>query len=183
MRQTADPRAVADQISSQLPSPSRSQQARMAPSLARADRLRSSRPSRRASTQHLPSKCQHPRPSVPCRAIDTVAMPPIDAEAARASASHGRTAVSAIHVLRLRLPDAASASRPRCRSTTSMIAVVVDVEQPHAVVAARLRVAQRLAAEQVLVQPLLRLAEGQELDLLAVLRRRRGRSARRPARS
>src|SRR5262249_23752738 len=46
--------------------------------------------------------------------------------------------------------------------------VVVKVEQAHAVVLA-VGGAQRLAAQQVLVEPLLRLTERQELDLFPVL--------------
>src|SRR5262249_23611210 len=49
------------------------------------------------------------------------------------------------------------------------IAVVVQVNEPHAVVGAVLRVAQRHAAEEVLRQPLAAVAEGQELHPLAVL--------------
>src|SRR5205807_75727 len=51
------------------------------------------------------------------------------------------------------------------------VAVVIHVEKPHAVVAT-VRRTQRLTAQQILIDPLLRLAEGQELDLLSVLRLR-----------
>ncbi len=50
-------------------------------------------------------------------------------------------------------------------------AVVIQIEQPHAVVPA-IGGAQRLSTQQVLVQSLLRFAEGEELHFFAVLRRR-----------
>ena len=58
-------------------------------------------------------------------------------------------------------------SGSRCRKDVH-VAVLVEVEQSDMVVGSTSG-AERPAREQVLVQPLLRLAEVEELDLLAVL--------------